>query len=135
MGLNYYNTFIEVADDCLATKAEIPQPKGGKKTQPVLEYEMIVHNPYKYTEEDVSFETYALRHGIPKDTWPQERKKYLAEDHPCLRGSALGKRYGWGIHNDKDGKVALVPVESVAYQKLAADPKLQHVKALRSKRA
>lgn len=135
MGLNYYDTFIEVAGDCPVTKAEIPQPKGGKKTQVLLEYEMIANHPYKYTEEDVSFETYALRHDIPKATWPAERKKYLAEDHPCLRGSALGKRYGWGIHNDAEGRVALVPVESAAYKKFAADPTLQHVQALRSKRA
>jgi len=134
MGLNYYDTFIEVAGDCPATKAEIPQPKGGKKTQAVLEYEMIAGHPYQYTEEDVSFETYALRHEIPKEVWHAERKKYLAEDHPCLRGSSLGKRYGWGIHNDKDGKVALIPIESAEYRRFANDPKLQHTHALRSHR-
>jgi hypothetical protein len=135
VGLNYYDTFIEAADDCPVAKAETPQPKGGKKTQAVLEYEMIANNPYQYTEEDVSFETFAIRHGILKVQWPEERKKYLAEDHPCLRGSALGKRYGWGIRNNKDGKVALLPIESAAYRKFRTDPKLQHVKALRSKRA
>ena len=134
MGLNYYDTFIEVAGDCPVTKAEVPQPKGGKKTQAVLEYDMIAHHPYKYTEEDISFETYAVRHDIPREAWPTERQKYLAQDHPCLRGSALGKRYGWGIHNDRNGRVALVPIESAEYRKLANDSKLAHTAALRSKR-
>lgn len=71
MGLNYYDTFIEVAGDCPAIKGEIPQLKGGKKTQAVLEYEMIANNPYRYTEEDVSFETFAIRHGVPKAQWPE----------------------------------------------------------------
>jgi hypothetical protein len=31
--------------------------------------------------------------------------------------------------------VALVPVESAEYQRLAADPALRHVRAFRSKRA
>ena len=134
MGMNYYDTFIEVADDCPANKSEIPQPKGGKKTQAVLEYEMIANHPHKYTEEDVAFETYATRNNIPKADWPAEREKFLSVGRPCLRTSALGKRYGWGIHNDAHGKVALVPIESPDYKKFATDAKLDHTKAMRSKR-
>ena len=31
--MNYYDTLIEAADDCPATKAQVPQARGGKKTK------------------------------------------------------------------------------------------------------
>lgn len=133
--MNYYNTLIEVADDCPAAKGEAPQMKSGKKTKPVLEYEMMSKHPYEYTEEDIAFEAYALMHGIPKAGWPAERQKFLSQDQACLRVSSLAKRYGWGIHNNAKGKAALVAVESPEYKKLASDPKVTKVKAFRSKRA
>jgi hypothetical protein len=135
MSMNYYNTLIEVAEDCPATQAEAPQPKGDKKTKPMLEYEMIAGQPYKYTEEDIAFETYAALHDIPKADWPAERQKFLSQDQACLRVSSLGKRYGWGIHNNADGKTALVAVESAEYEQLANNPRITKVKAFRSKRA
>jgi hypothetical protein len=135
MSMNYYNTLVEVAEDSPATKAETPQPKAGKRTKPVLEYEMIANHPYKYTEEDIAFETHALLRDIPKAEWPKARREFLSQDQACLRVSSLGKRYGWGIYNDADGKTVLVPVESAEYQKLLNDPKVAKVKAFRSKRA
>jgi len=133
--MNYYNTLIEVAEDCLATKAEVPKGRGDTKTKPLLEYEMIARHPYKYTEEDIAFETYAIMHDISKADWSKERQKFLSQAQACLRVSALAKRYGWGIHNDADGKTAVVAVESAEYKKLANDPNTKIVKAFRSKRA
>jgi hypothetical protein len=46
----------------------------------------------------------------------------------------LGKRYGWGIHNDEDGKVALYAVESDEYKRFVNDNSIKHLKAMRSKR-
>jgi hypothetical protein len=135
MSMNYYNTLIEVAEDCPVTAAEVPQAKGDKKTKPVLEYEMIANHPYEYTEEDIAFEAYAIMHDIPKADWPKERRNFLSKDQACLRVSSLGKRYGWGIHNDADGKAALVAVESAQYKKLVQDPEVTKVKTFRSKRA
>ncbi len=133
--MGYANTFIEIADDCMATKAVVPQLKNNTKTMAVLQYEMITQNPYKYTEEDISFETFAMHHGISKADWPAERKKFFSKDQPCLRPSALGKIYGWGIHCDANGKVAIYPMESKEYKQFATDPKLKHLKAMRSARA
>ena len=113
--MNYYDALIEVADDCPATEAQVPQARGGKKTKAVVEYELLVEHPYEYTEEDIAFETYAVLHGIPKPVWPIERKKFLRKGHPHLRVSALPKRYGWGIHNDAEGRIALIAVESPEY--------------------
>ena len=133
--MNYYNTLIEIAEDSPATKAEVPKPKGGKKTKPVIEYEMIANHPYKYTEEDIAFETYAVLHNIPKSVWPKERQTFLSKGHPHLRVSALAKRYGWGIHNNAEGKVALIAVNSLKYKKLMKDPRTTKIKAFRSESA
>jgi hypothetical protein len=48
--------------------------------------------------------------------------------------SALAKRYGWGIHNDAEGKIALVAVESPEYEQLLNDQRTTKIKAFRSKR-
>ncbi len=135
MGLNYYSTFIEVAEDCPVTRAEVPPLKAGKKTKAGLEYELIARSPYRYTGEEVAFQAHAQHKGLPKDRWPDERARFLAQEQPCLRASALGKRYGWGVHSDARGRVALVAVDSAEYQRLARDPALQHTRAMRTKRA
>jgi hypothetical protein len=133
--MNYIDTFIEVADDCPARTASEPEAKRGTKTIPVLQYEMIANHPYRYTQEDVLFETYADHKGIPKANRPVERTKFFAKDQACLRASALGKRYGWGLHHDENGKVASYAIESSEYKRLASDKTIKHVKAMRSKRA
>ena len=133
--VNYYDTFIEVADDCPVTVAEVPHARGGRRTKPALEYEMIANHPYTYTEEDIAFEMHAILHDLPKPTWPEERRKFLSKGHPNLRVSALAKRYGWGIHNDAKGKIALIAVESPEYRRLMSDPRTTKVKAFRSKPA
>jgi len=133
--MNYYDTLIEVADDCPATQGQVPQARGGKKTKAVVEYELLVEHPYAYTEEEIAFEVYALLHDIPKASWPKERAKFLSKGHPHFRVSALAKRYGWGIHNNAEGKVALVAVESSDYELLVKDPRTTKVKAFRSTRA
>ncbi len=133
--LNYFDTFIEVADDCPALAASIPEPRGEKKTMPLLQYQMIGNHPYKYTQEDVLFETYADHKEIPAVDRPVERQKFFSKGQACLRASSLGKRYGWGVHCNADGKVALYAIESEEYKRLANDSNLKHTKAMRSKRA
>jgi hypothetical protein len=133
--MNYYDTLIEVADDSPATKGQVPQARGGKKTKALVEYELLVKHPYTYTEEDIAFEVYAVLHDVPNVSRPREREKFLGKGHPHLRVSALAKRYGWGIHNDAQGKIALVAVESPEYKRLMKDPHITKVKAFRSTRA
>ena len=133
--MNYFDTLIEVADDCPATEGQVPQARGGKKTKALVEYELLAKRPYTHTEEDIAFEVYAAVHDIPKASRPTEREKFLSKGHPHLRVSALAKRYGWGIHNNAEGKVALIAVESPDYQRLLKDPRTTNVKAFRSTRA
>ena len=105
--MNYYNALVEIAADSPATVAQVPHARAGRKTKAVVEYELLAKHPYRYTEEDIAFEVYAVVHDIPKVSRPTERKKLLSKGHPHLRVSALAKRYGWGFHNNAEGKIAL----------------------------
>ena len=51
-----------------------------------------------------------------------------------MRSSPLSKRYGWGVHSDAEGKIAIYALESDDYRKLCKDNKLEHKKAMRLKR-
>lgn len=129
------DTFIEVAEDCPAVRAEVPPARGDRATKATIEYELIAGEPYGLTEEEVAFRTRVVMRDIPAPDWPAERERLLSQEKPRLRVSALAKRYGWGIHIDGRGRVALVPIESAEYRRLAADPALRHVRAFRSRRA
>lgn len=129
------DTFIEVAEDCPAVNAEVPPARAGRATKAAIEYELLAGEPYGLTEDDVAFRTRVAMREIPEAEWPAERERFLSQAKPRLQVSALAKRYGWGIHVDSHGRVALVPVESAEYRRLAADPALRHVRAFRSKRA
>jgi hypothetical protein len=132
---NYYNTLIEVAEDCPLNVAEIPPQKNDEKTITLLQYNMIHEHPYAYTSDDVIFTVYAERLGIPRRDHKTEREKFFSKGQPCMRSSPLPKRYGWGVHSNEEGKLALVALESAAYKKLATDKTVTHLKAMRSRKA
>jgi Family of unknown function (DUF6157) len=131
---NYFNTLIEVAEDCPVTVAEVPPQKSEEKTVAGLQYTMIHGHPYTYTSDDVIFNVYAERQAIPKKEHKAEREKFFSKGQPCMRSSALAKRYGWGVHSNEEGKLALVAVEGKIYKKLTSDKAMKHLKAMRSKR-
>ncbi len=135
---NYYNTFIEVADDCPAQRAEVPPQAAtavAGASAAAVQFDMIADAPYTYTSDDVIFRVHQLKHDVSDEDAPAEREAFFAMDHPCLRSSALGKRYGWGLDSDEGGRLALYGRESERYAHLAADPQVTHLKAFRSKRA
>ena len=121
---NYFNAFIEAAEDCKAVIAEIP-PEKEPQSAARIEYDMLIGDPYKYSSDDVLYESNGKRHGL-------SREDFFAKSQPCFRASALGKRYGWGIHSDKAGKIAIYDVESGEYRQLALDESIKHFKAMRS---
>ncbi len=131
---NNYGTFMAVSEDCPVEHSEIPKAKGDAKPVPVMQYEMLAGHPYEYTQEDILFEVYAIRSGIPEEQKQAAREVFFSKGQPCLRTSSLGKRYGWGIHHDAEGKVALYAMESPEYRALLEDESLKQVKAMRSKR-
>jgi len=131
---NYENTFIEVADDSPVSMAEVPGLRSGKETVASLQYRLIHSNPYKLTSDEVLFQVYAQRKDLTEEELQDERKKFFSKGQACMRTSPLTKRYGWGIHNDSDGKIALVARESEEYERLLRDEKIRKVKAVRSSR-
>lgn len=131
---NYFNTFIAVAEDCPVTTAAIPPDKGGTKTVAGWQFDIIYNNPYQFTSDDVLFKIHALRNNIAAKDMAKERENFFSKGQACLRSSPLGKRYGWGIHCNEEGKVALYAMESEEYKKLVKDKKLAQKKAMRSKR-
>lgn len=58
--------------------------------------------------------------GIPADERAAARAEIYSRGQPCLRSSDLAKRYGWGIHADGTGRIALVGVETAEYAELAS---------------
>jgi hypothetical protein len=130
---NYYNAFIEVAEDCPVDRAEIP-PQKKEKTIANIQFEMIAHHPYKYTSDDVIFQAYAIKNEIGKTSIADEREKFFSKGQACMRASPLTKRYGWGVHSDDKGRIAIYPRESAEYKKFSKDKTLEHTRAMRSKR-
>lgn len=132
---NYYNTFIEIAEDCPVKEGNIPPLRGERKTAARIQYEMISQHRYNYSSDDVIFEVFAQKNNIPKNNRAKEREKFFSKGRPCMRASALTKRYGWGVHSDAKGKIAIYGVESVEYETFANDQNLNHLKAMRTGRA
>jgi hypothetical protein len=123
---NYYNTFITIAEDCKATEGVAP-PLKEPKTAAQIEYDMLISQPYRYTSDDVLYESNGSRRGIGRDD-------FFSKGQPCFRTSALCKRYGWGIHSDSEGKIAIYAVGTPQYDHLANAEEIKQVKGIRSSR-
>lgn len=131
---NYTDTFIEVAEDCPVEIAEIPPLKGDVRTVANLQYEMVKKNPYKFTSDDVIFHIHAVKNDFIKKELEKEKEKFFSKGQACFRSSPLAKRYGWGVHSNSEGKIAIYAIESEEYKRLSKDKNLIHLKAMRSKR-
>lgn len=131
---NYFETFIAVAED---TTAEVASEPPARATASVAEltYRMIAENPYRFTSDDVIFTVWADRRDISPQERASARTEFFSKGQPCMRSSDLGKRYGWGVHSDAEGRIALVPMESEEYARLAAgEGGVTVTRAMRSKR-
>lgn len=135
--MSYKETFIRIAPDCPVKKSEIPVSNRAKKPIHVIQYELLTNNPYKYDHQELIFEVYLIKEGLEnksetelKEVW----EKLFSKGHPCLRASALTKRYGFGAHYDKKGKIGLFPMESNQYQKFIDDESVKKLAGMKSKR-
>lgn len=131
---NYANTLIEVAEDTKVTRGTVPVSKGDNKTIAEREYEMIAQHPYRFTSDDVLFQVYADRNDVPASAYKDERARFFSRGQPCFRASPLTKTHGFGIHANNDGKIALIGMETVAYQDFLTDEQVKKVKAMRNSR-
>jgi hypothetical protein len=126
---NYVNTLIAVAPDSTAERSIVPAKPGSIAA---LQYALLAAQPYKLTSDDVIFAVYAKRNGL-KPT-KSAREAFFAKAQACLRTSPLAKTHGFGLHQDAQGRVALVPMESVRYTELTHDKGTKTVAAMRSSR-
>ncbi|OIR03264.1 hypothetical protein GALL_145360 [mine drainage metagenome] len=136
--MNPVDQFIEIAPDCLLKAAVIPVDKGVKRTIASIEYELLAANPYVYTLAELQFVVNARRNEISDEDLIAQRQSlwdaFFSKPHACMRASALTKKFGWGVHYDKQGKIALYAVESREYQRFVKDGNIKKYFAMRSKR-
>jgi len=139
MDTNYYQTFITVAEDCLSERGVVPPLRGGMPTKAGLEYELAANHPYRYTSDELLIEAHLRHRELSGSDLAQEgealRAAFIAKSQPCLRASMLPKKFGWGIHFDEAGKLALYPVESEEYQAFASGERagVKLIRAMRNK--
>jgi hypothetical protein len=132
---NYTNTFIAVSADCPVEIAEIPPKKKGQETVASLQFTRIYNHPYKYDSDDIIFHVYAQKKDVTAGEMSSARVQFFSKGQACLRSSPLVKRYGWGVHNDEKGRVAIYAMESPEYKKLLQDKTVKQLKGMRSKKA
>ncbi|MCU1407315.1 MAG: hypothetical protein JWQ43_3618 [Glaciihabitans sp.] len=144
-GVDYTNTFIAVSPDCAATEGTPPPGSGDRDPvkPPSISartFDLITASPYVHTSGDVIFTVWADRRGIPEEDRAAARAEFYSKGQPCLRSSDLGKRYGWGVHADSNGRIALYGVDSAEYAALKEgrsptdDAPLAITRAMRSSR-
>ena len=130
------DTFITVAGDCRAVTGEVPRA-GRSPSVAGTQYAMLAAAPGRWTQEDVLLASSPEVRGreVGPDELEQLRVAYFAQPRACLRASPLPKTHGWGLHFDAEGRITLHAVDSPEYARLAADPSLAQLAAMRSRRA
>ena len=73
---NYFDTFIEVAEDTKADFGTIP-PSKEKKTVAEMQYEHIAKNPYKFSSDDIFFQVFADRNDLTIAEYEKAREQFL----------------------------------------------------------
>jgi hypothetical protein len=140
MEWNYYDTFITIARDCPAERGLIPPERKSGWTKPGIEYDLLANHPYTYTQEELLYQTYVRHKDIPEEELTaqggQIREAFFQKPMPCLRASMLPKKYGWGLHFDTEGRIALVARESAEYDGFASGDQgnLRVIAAMRNSR-
>ena len=114
---------IEKAADSTAVRGEEPPDSGAKKTVARISYEVLSDNPYKFSEREFYREVHVVRRGRPD----------LKLESYNIKKLTLVKKYGWGIHRDSVGKLALVACESRKCKELLADTRVKKTRAYRNK--
>lgn len=71
---------------------------------------------------------------LDPDQRAQLHAEFVGRPQECLRASPLPKTYGWGMHFDSDGRVALCALGSCEYDAFQGDESLRQLAAKRSRR-
>ncbi|CAH1531384.1 hypothetical protein P5868_004794 [Vibrio parahaemolyticus] len=95
-----------ISEDATSRVHVIP-PNNGRI--PRISYDVLSENPYVFTEEEFYHEVHVVRR--------QREDLNLATYN--IRKSELLQQFGWGIHRNSEGKLALIPAESAKYKELS----------------
>lgn len=95
---------------------------------------MLYENPYIYTSEDVLLTAFAIRKEIPKNETEKAKHILFSKGQLCFRASSLTKRFGWGIHNNAEIKIAVFVEKMEKYQEFVVEVSIKKVRTMRSKR-
>lgn len=129
--MSYTNAFITLAPDCPITVGQVPR-------QPMsiagLEHALLLGFPYRYTSPDLIFEVQQRHKNVQDAELPAFRAWLLAKLRPCMRLSMLPKRWGWGIHFDELGRMAIYGAETSDYRHFAKRLDLRVMSARPSQR-
>ncbi|WNS46208.1 DUF6157 family protein [Paenibacillus sp. MMS20-IR301] len=138
--MSYTDTFIRVAEDCPAETGTTPVSERPALPAHVIQYQLLSGSPYRYNHEELLYQVHVRHKAIPEAEWESRREEIwaglFAKNHPCLRASMLPKRYGWGIHYDAEGRIALYAKESPEYDYYTSSSEagVKLLSAMRSKR-
>lgn len=134
------DTFVLLAPDSPTKTSIVPAAKEDKRPIHLIQYELLTARPYQLTLEELIFAVHVERGGLAVAEVKRRKVEIWAElfskSHACMRASALPKKFGWGVHYDSRGKLALFAAESADYRRFASG-KVRGVKlvaALRTKR-
>jgi hypothetical protein len=116
--MSYKNTLITISEDSKVSSAKVPVIRNEKPTIAYIEHDLINNNPYKFTQEDVQFKTYLIKNQMEAENAAELREQFFSKSKACFRASPLVKNYGWGIHYNNQGKIAIYDVNSEMYNQL-----------------
>ena len=111
-----------VSEDCPVKKGTPPVSRKADAIA-IIYYEELITNPYKYTYDELKHQVHIVRRG--KKNGELKLENYL------IRRNQLVRDWGWGIHIDRNGKLALVGSETSKYKQLVNDPTVEKKRAYR----
>ncbi|OBZ14832.1 hypothetical protein A8L34_13125 [Bacillus sp. FJAT-27264] len=138
--MSYTDTFIRVAEDCPVETGIPPVSSRPLPSAHVIQYELLSSEPYTYTHQELLYEVHVRHKQIPLEERIDRREEIWQElfskKHPCLRASMLPKKYGWGVHFNSAGKIAIYGKESPEYDHFVSGGQdVTLLLAMRSKRS
>ena len=113
---------ILIATKCSMKRGTKPVSNREQPTIAMHQYDVLTEMPYQLTYKQLKEEVHRTRRG--KEFTDEQLETYM------MKRSELCKIYGWGVHEDKNGKLALVGCETNEYRRLVRKPGVQRVKAL-----
>lgn len=129
---SYTNAFITLAPNCPVSAGTVPRLATSIAG---LEHALLADRPYHYTANDLILEVHRQHKNVGDADLDAFKTFLFAKSHPCMRLSMLPKRWGWGVHCDEYGRMALYGVETDEYGDLAMRSDLRVMAARAARRS